>query len=470
MSLSLLLVLLGSAQAGTAVWLDGTPDPALVPGSDAVSLERAVSDPSWTEADARAVAFLAEELAAVRTLADIFDGELQIMVRLQTALAEIRVLRPEDRDLVYEALIFQGYAVHRYFQDGLATDPAAEPYRAEIQGRSEVAPWVDAVALNPEATPTSAQISDPEELLAFQELRARHLLTPIATVVAEGMPSGARLVVDGRETATDRARVLPGQHRISVVMDGRVRARFTRRLAPGEQARLAVPAMVEEMTALAERLRAGGAVQDLPAGVRETLSGLDQPVQLVLSSRRAPLVFDVDGDKARLREGEAKTDAPRRFEARASLGGGWLYDGEFLLQNQDDGATETKGTVNAVTPWLGLAGEYRPLPWAAAGAGVDLGLPLGDHHDLPVGDGRMRLRAYPHLALGHPLVQATVGLLLPWHLGLGARVHVPVGDLLEVQGAYLYGLGLTLPRDVGDDFQPLPVQSAWLGVGARIGR
>lgn len=465
--MSLVLALSVAAWAGTAVWLDGAPDPAALPGYTPLSLEAAAPGEPWTEADQRAIGFLAEELAAVRPMADVFDGELQIMVRLGAALADVRAVRAEDRDLIYAALAFQGFAVHRYFQDKLGTDPAAAPYRVQIDGRVEIAPWVNAVALNPERLPSLSDIGDQAELLAFQELRARHLLTQPATVAVTNLPPSGRLLVDGRESAADRARVLPGEHHLALVVDGRIEARSVRWVAPGESVSLTAPSTPAELRALGQTLAGAPTQARLSSAQLATLERLEPPLALVVPGRRGPLVYDLSGAELRLRVEEKSGDTDR-FVARGALGAGWLYDGEFLLQNHADGAPESVGTVNAFTPWLSVGAELRPLPSLAVGAGLDLGLPVGDWHDLPVGDDTVRLRAYPHLALGHPVAQLTAGLMLPWRLGIGPRVHLPLGRVLELQGAYVYGLGLDRPRESGPEFEPSDCQTAWLGLGARL--
>ncbi|MDP6931464.1 MAG: hypothetical protein QGG40_01050, partial [Myxococcota bacterium] len=79
----------------------------------------------WSEQDDGAIATLGQELEEVRPLLEVFDGELEIIRRLGSALSDVQVIRPEDRDLVFEALAFQGFSIHRYFQDTLATDPTA---------------------------------------------------------------------------------------------------------------------------------------------------------------------------------------------------------------------------------------------------------------------------------------------------------------------------------------------------------
>lgn len=470
MSVSLFLAFEAASLAGTAVWLNGAPDASATPGMAAISAELVAPSDPWTEGDARAIAFLGEELQAVRPLADVFDGELQIMVRLQAALAEIHAIRPEDRDLVYSALAFEGFAVQRYFQDTLATDPGAAQYRVQIQGRWEAAPWVDAVALNPERLPSAQDISDQAVLLVFQELRARHLLTPPVTISVSNLPANARLVVDGRDAAADRARVLAGTHRVALVQDGVIRQRDVGFRAPDTTLALTMPASTADLGALGASLAGGPPTAKLSPGVLAVLSQQDQPVTLVVPAKRGPLIYDVQGDLAQLRAAERRSDAPRLL-GRVTLGGGWYYDGEFLIENAVDGAPSTRGTVNAVAPTASLELELRPAPWFAAGLGADLSVPVGQYHDLPVGDDRMRLRAYPHVALGHPIAQLTAGLLLPWRLGVGARVQVPLGHVLELDGAYVYGIGVDRPREDGqDDFEPTDSATAWLGVGARIGR
>lgn len=467
MPLSLALALSLNALAGTAVWLDGTPDPRLVPGSKPLTAEEAAPGEPWTEVDSRAIAFLAEELAAVRPLADVFDGELQIMVRLGAALSDVRAVRAEDRDLLYSALAFQGFAVNRYFQDKLATDPAAAPYRVEVQGRMEIAPWVDAVALNQERLPALSDVGDQDTLLAFQELRARHLLSPTATITVSNLPTGGRLVVDGRESAVDRARVLPGTHRLALTVNGRIETRVVRTLGPGEQVNLVVPTSPDGLRELGVALSRGPTTVKLDLAQLEAMSRLEAPLTLVVPSRRETLVYDVDVSMARLRVTEEETPF---FLVRAVAGAGWLYDGEFLLQNYQDGAPEERDTVNAATPWLSVGAELRPLDQLAVGAGVDLGMPLGEWHDVTVGDTALRLRTHPFLAVGHPYTQLTAGILFPWRLGVGARAHVPVGERVEIQAAYVYGIGLPITREDGPTFEPTDAQTAWLGVGARLGR
>lgn len=470
MPLTLSILWSSAAFAGTAVWLQGAPDPAATPGLAPLTAEAAAPGAPWTEGDTRALAFVAEELAAARPLADVFDGELQIMLRLDTALSDVTALRPEDRDLVWRALVFQGFAVQRYFQDGLGTDPAAASYGLRIGDRVEVKAWIDAVALDPDRQPTAAEIPGQAELEAYQELRARHLLSPVGTVATSGLPAEGRLVVDGKEAAVDRARVPAGMHRVALTVNGQIQTRALLRLAAGETQTIILPASSADLEALGEQLRAGPSSYKLSPGVQRALEGLDRPLALAVSSRGRTLVYDVEGELATLRASTAAPSERSALALRAALGGGWLYDGDYLLQNGADGAPVEKATVNAFSPQLTAAFEWSPSRWLALDAGVDLLLPLGAWHDLPVGDGRLRLRPNPFLAVGLPEVQATAGFLFPWNLSVGGRVAIPVGSVLTVGGGWLAGLPVRFSRDNGDpDFVSSATQSAWLSVGARFG-
>jgi hypothetical protein len=176
--IALLLAQLAHAQ-GSALWLRGPADPAATVDIVDHPLDLLIPNQGWTAEDARAIETLATELAAVRPLVEVFDGELEIMSRLDRAIADVHVLRDTgDRELLARALRFQGFAVRRYFQGGLATDVAAEPYRIQVGGTWENGPWMDAVALDPDTEDVAADIPEESERAAFGETRARHNVIP----------------------------------------------------------------------------------------------------------------------------------------------------------------------------------------------------------------------------------------------------------------------------------------------------
>jgi len=461
-----------AGDGGSAVWLGVEPDPTLLPQATSVTLEALSPAQAVSDADRQAVALLQQELEDVGPLIDEFDGELAIMSRLDAAINDVHVLESDaDRELLYDALVFQGFAVHRYFQDQLATDPAAEPYRIDLNGTVTVRPWVDAVALDPDRDPSPGMLPDESEAIAFDEARAQIRLAPRASVMAD-MPDGAAIAVDGWPAEPGaRAKVAPGYHRVTVVYDGMVVARAEGRVMSGEDLDVVVGAMSEDVSALQAPLSEGPEGYGLPPKVADLLGGLEGPVHLVVpGDRKGPYVYVVDGQAAtRLVQ---ESDAPEETVVlRLGAGGGWMYDGGWYVDNYFDGAPSEKSTVNAATPIVTGGFEVRPHRLAAVGAGVDLAIPTGAYSTLPSGDQAIRLRAHPHVAAGLPWVQATFGYLFPWNLAVGARAHLPIGDRLELTAAGTYGIGLSFDQEGNtESFEAQNTVQGWVAVGGRFGR
>lgn len=456
---------------GTGVWLRGTPDPTLDRELEHIAVEAILIEEGWTAVDDRAIANLASELEAVQPLLDVFDGELQIMRRLEDALADISALREEDRELVYRALLFQGLAVQRYFQDALADEPGAEPYRTTVAGRVVNRPWIDAVALAPDRQATAAEIPEAPERLQFQEARAQHLLAPTGEIIALNLPEGARLVVNGEEATSDRVRVLPGTHRAALRVDGTLSVRVRAVVRPDETLTLEPVAVPSDVAPLAAALSEKERAVLLPPGMQRTLSGLAAPVHLLVEDGRRTHHYVVEGRSAVLytppEDGTGEPDSGLRV--RAVVGGGWLYDGDYLLQNASAGAPGgSMAVVNAATPLLSAGAELSLGP-AVLGGGVDALLPVGEWHTLPSGEQTVRLRAYPHIEAGVGPVRVTAGWLFPWHIGVGPRTRLMLLPELgiELTAAYVHGIGVPLQYDNGDTFSPGQARTAWAGIGLR---
>ena len=465
--MSVMFVFVQAALAeGTGVWLRGTPDPTQERALEHVDIDRLLAAEGWTEADDRAVNILAAELNAVQPLLDVFDGELQIMLRLEAALDPVTTIREQDRDLMFRVLLFQGLAVERYFQDALADDPGAAPYRIEINGQVYNRPWVDAIAMVPERSASEAEIPEAPERLLFQDLRATHLLAPAMQVMVPELPAGMRLVVNGLEATADRVRVLPGKHHAALLASGRISARAQAVLVPGNSTLQIEPTALDvDVEALAGALSENARVVAINTRMVNTLEALPQPVHLFVGDGRRVHHYVVE-DRTAVQVDQARVAASTEgVRWRALAGGSWIYDGDYLLQNNLNGAPEALSTVNAAAPLLS-AGVETTLGPVVAGAGLDALLPLGEWHALPSGEQTVRLRAYPHIEAGVGPARVTVGWLFPWHIGVGPRVrHVlDVGRGLELSAAYVHGIGVSQSQG-SDTFSPDRVQTAWLGVG-----
>ncbi|MEL6346853.1 MAG: hypothetical protein AAFV53_27315, partial [Myxococcota bacterium] len=150
---------------------------------------------------------------------------------------------------------------------------------------------------------------------------------------------------------------------------------------------------------------------------------------------------------------------------RVGAGAGWMYDGDYFLQNQDSGAPREVSTVNVASPLVTGA-----VTWGSglieAGAGVDVQLPLGEYSVLPSGEAVVRLRTHPHAQVGLPWLKLTAGFMFPWHVGVGGRAQVVVNPTLglELTGAFVQGIGVPLD---GGSFTPDQMRTGWVAVGLR---
>ncbi len=451
----------GAQAAGTVVWLS-EGEPLAFPERTAVPRTELTAGDPLDAVDARALARLASELEAVIPLKDVFDGELQIIRRLELALADVRAVRPEDRPLIWRALVFQGYAVDRYFQDGLATEDAAADYRVEIGGAVVVRPWADAVAFDPDRQPAEGDIPDADPRVAFGDLRAELLFAERGQISVSALRSGEQLVVDGRDAVDQRMEVQPGMHWVTVGSGGRVQQRWQGRIAPGEEIEIPAIATPDELIALSERLATAPERVSLPQSVVTTLDGLEAPVSVVVVHRNTLLRYDREGGVLALEEAPPKE---RTLSVEIAAAGGWLYDGNYLLENP--GAVETAATVNAGAAIVSAALRWQARPALALDVGLETWIPGGEGHTLPVGEGTQRVRLWPFVAAGHPRIGLAIGPLLPWHLAFGPRLRWPVGEgRLVLTGSAFWGMGITRVRAAGQpDFEPWRAQGASAGVG-----
>ncbi|MEY3210520.1 MAG: hypothetical protein RIT28_1001 [Pseudomonadota bacterium] len=363
-----------AAEEGALLWLDQVPDPRVHPELRPLAADSVAPNQDWGSADQAAIYQLSAELTALRPLLDEFDGELQIMSRLDAVINDLPALQtPAHRALLVEALALQGLAVYRYFQDGLATDPAAAPYRVEVAGQVMVKAWVDAVALDADHIPL--ELVDPGAVTTFDAARATLLGAKRAAVKVNDAPEGLMLIVDGGEpvSAERPVYVTPGQHYALAVMDGVVVGRARARIEAGESLSLALPLMSSELSSLALTLAQGPEGLALSPRVAETLALAPQPLFLAAQGPDGLFVYRLQGAAVTLVERPEVTPKGQRLSLTVALGGGWVYDGEYFLQNVDDGAPYTQATVN------------HGAAFASVGARTGVALVVG------LGGGRSRL-------------------------------------------------------------------------------
>lgn len=486
--MSLILLFVSTALADRVLWT--APPDAASTAAVARALPGATSAPIDTLVSGRtdalrgdAIDVLRQELAEARPLADEFDGELQIMARLAKATSDVPLLRgEEERNLLRRALLFQGFAVHRYFQDKLGTEAAAAPYRTGAGAEASVTAWLDACALL--AAPTTLadeDIPEPAQRLAFDESQALCRSMPSATFIVGDLADGAELRIDGVKIPSEkglRVRVIPGRHLFHVAVGDTVLLAGDARIKPGADAIVSAPFGPAELLEL-RGLVDGGDGWTVPDAARMPIQGFGEPVYVATPAGEKTRLLRVDGDVATA----VKLDAPRtagagagtkadgtRLVGRGTLGAGWLSTGDFLLLNLEDGAVADRYTVNAGTPAANVAVALEGGLWSV-GVGLDAQVTLGENHSLPTGNADTNVFLYPHVAAGLPWAQATVGPLFPWYVGVGARARVPIVDPVELFAAGVYGLPLDRPRADGEPvFEPLPLYTAWGGVTVRVGK
>ncbi len=419
--------------------------------------------------DTAAINRLGSELNAVKPLISEFDGELQIMSRLSKAAADVHALQSSaERDLLYEAELLAGFAVHRYFQAKLGTDPNASPYRSGEGDSARIVSWYDAAALYGVGAPPESSLPESAQRLAFDAVQAESRSMPSAVIAAGPLTAGAEVRVDGTVVASvegTRVTIVPGRHFVEVRAGGRLLFHQDVRVEAGKDLLVQAPIGAPELGALRGLAADTDGGWDVPAPVMATVASLGEPVFLGVPGRRTAML--------RLDSGRAVVARPpetrERVVLRGALGAGWSSTGDWFLQNVEAGAPLDTATVNAATPAFHLGAEAR-FGTFAAGIGADVEVPVGNWHTLPSGDSEVRPLVYPHAAVGLPWVQATVGPLFPWYLGLGLRAHIPIYGPIEAFGAGVYGLGVDLEREAGPAFSPAPLYTAWAGVAFRYGR
>jgi len=477
---SLILIataLLAPAHAAEVVWLSAPSDADAATVARLASAARAPLRPLDLRAaptaqgpsDAAAWEALDRTLAEVRAFETRLDGEALIARDLAPAIQAITLLRSAaDQDRLRRALAYQGFAVHRLAGGDLSIDEVA-PYVWTTERGALIRPWVDAVALDPSYAITAYDIAEAPQRVAYNETaRAVRDLLP-ATVRVAGLPAGAALWVDGAPVevgAASTIRLPPGRHRAHLVEQDRVTARWTLDLEPGGSTELAPPVD----PAAFDRALAGLSDGPTPEILRDAVLALGGEVWVAEragSRLRAYRVTPGEVKSVDVRPEPSKTETEQaRFSLAATVGGGWLWSGDFLASHP--GAPPTYGTVNALMPEIGVEAGLRE-GLLAVDVGVATWIPLGTHHTARTGTRELRVRPLPTLAVGVPWARAMVGFLFPHHPIFGLRGEIPLpGEVLSIRAEGRVGPALTFSGD-GIAWTSQPVRSIGLSLVARRG-
>jgi len=442
----------------------GTPLASVAGQADAWSEER----------DGAAHEDLDAALRDVRAFEQRLDGELLIMRDLAGPLSSITVLRDEqDRERVYAALAYQGFAVDRFFESDLASDERAEPYRDTVSGQVIPLPWRDAVALEPERAISAYEIAEAPQRVRYEKIRAHVTGALPGALALDDLPSGVTLVVDGRavrELPGGILRVTPGRHFAHLVADGRIVSRWSGLVTPGGRVELPLQAPDPD---LAMRWR-----DQLPAAppqeLVDDLAAIGETVWLV--DPRDGRVFEWTSAGVRpldvdLQAGASEPGAPAEPgdmvpTAGLAVGAGWFATQDFYLQ--DPLNTEPNyATVNAAGLVVSATAGVDLGRWRLE-AGSDVWVTLGGNHVAMWGDdNQTHVRAFPHVAAGLREARLAVGWLTPHHLGLAPRLTLPAGPV-ELVGNGTIGISVVDGPERAT-WEGTPVFSAWVGVGARFG-
>lgn len=427
-----------------------------------------------TKDDRSAIEGLVIARQAAKEHESVLDGELKILAGLEAPLQEITLLADaDDREVVVSALLYQGFAVDRFWGSTLGEDPGAAPWRITIDDAVVERPWLDAYAIAPLRPPTARDISEAPQRDRFEELRSTLAKATRARVLAPDLPAGAVLVVDGQQTEVDDLTVLelvPGQHWFHVELNGHVVARHKVRLSPGQRFQVELPVPQEVWDDLLRHLRTGE--RRLPGAVRPAIEAMDGEVwfaEKLGDDIRAWKVTPEGAESVEISGAPPSLGGPGpigNVSVAAWAGPVWLNSPDFRDQLSDP--PEGAGVVNAIAPAVGLELAWD-RDWLRYGLGIDLTLPLGEHHVALSAGGGYRLRPTPYLLLGHPLVQASFGFLAPYHLVGGVEGAVPLGKgPLEIRAHARWGRPPPMVRADGTTWEGRSVTTLGVGLGARL--
>ena len=462
------------------VWLEAASDadrlavesmahPSLPPLS-LLDLRAAAS--RLTSEDDAALAALNAAVEDVRQYETRLDGEMVIMRDLERPIAGVTVLRDSaDRDALYKALTYQGFAVDRFFMGGLDTAPEAAPFRTDLGGVIVERPWVDAIALEPDRDVSPYEIAEAPQRVAYGAVRTEVSRLLPSSLVPTNLPIDGLLFVDGRSAElgpTGAVRVPVGRHLAHVMVDGVIVQRWDVRSIAGGEQELEISLTEAVVAEWVEGLRAGGS-DPVPEALLPHLAALGGEVWFAIPGNRGVDVVKVQAMSVERESITRVTDRPTGERALTLFGavqGGWLSNGNFSLDSPNP--QYTRGEVNAANLGLTLGASYS-RGWFRAGVGLQTAYTPGVAHVAYYASEETPFRLYPYLAVGMAPIQLTVGYAFPHHPTLGLRSEIPLAAGLELQSTAWLGLATEKSYDSGEVYVSTALYALTIGVGYRFG-
>jgi len=416
---------------------------------------------------------LGSNLIDCRDRWEAFDVERGIAWQLASAIDELDVLwQEEHRDLLSQALLLQGAALHWAYPPGALADPeGALPLIFQAAGQRHNGPWSEAWALDPERQRTRDEFPDQGSYEAFLVLVGQLERLNLGYLDARGLPAEALLVVDGRKLPeAGKLALAPGRHRVHLAWKGTVAGPGELRIEPGQTVVYEGQLALSDLQA-ARRSLLLGELEALPAALKSRVEQLrtagDEDLHLaVRPSFGPPRIYAIEGQ-----EPWSDKDPPVSLLLGAGLGLGAMRSSAFVESEPEQPFTAPSGAL-ALSADLGIR---RFLLHAGVELQGSLGgtVLYGDPSDrsnvatalLPrfsLGPGAYLIRPRPRCP--HLLLALPVGVTLPGHVGVGLQA---MHGLPVARGTWLrFGFELWASRDLPTFPEP---NDPLLGMALRLG-
>ncbi len=443
-----------AAAASRVLWLED----ALPPEEQRLQVERTTgpathldrAELTWPVEDAassqanQALAELRLALGECQARWLAFDVERGVAWQLSEAIAAVGLLSAEpDRELLWQALLLQGAAVHQAWPPlELQADEEAAPFLVIIGGDRTIGAWVDALGLFPEREPARSELPDQASYEALLRLRKQLSRARPAVIESGALPPGSRLVVDGLPVDPDlhRLELRPGRHWLHLDRQGVISTPQQPRLGPGDE--LVYEGLISRQDYEVARDRVlGGQLEAVPASVRERVAVIGQATpdeELYLAAWRGRGSADVYPMGADEPWSQGEYDRPLMVLAGLALGAGPISSTAFQ-EASADAPFVTAATVLDIEgqlAWRRWAGLIEVAIHDTSGrATMEFGdtvtqtnVTTSSFTRISLAPAFYILRLRPrriYLALASP-----TGLLTPAHSGIGlqARFGLPMGQ------------------------------------------